>query len=193
MADCRASCAVRHVAWEGAALISPRDRNEVGTSRSERQLRAAPGSLVPGSASPLPRSHPRRQPQAARPPSLPRPDRHPAPTALERGAPAQASPRAAAGVGRPLRRVPQLSRAGRAAGPAPPPRVRAVPRGVRRGLGRRLSARGLTLARTSRSVPSMQLAFTLPGLLLDLLLVLLLVLIGRPGDRGVLASIDLRS
>jgi len=51
----------------------------------------------------------------------------------------------------------------------------------------------LTLARTSRSVPSMQLAFTLPGLLLDLLLVLLLVLIGRPGDRGVLASIDLRS
>jgi len=39
----------------------------------------------------------------------------------------------------------------------------------------------------------MQLAFTLPGLLLDLLLVLLLVLIGRPGDRGVLASIDLRS
>jgi len=39
----------------------------------------------------------------------------------------------------------------------------------------------------------MQLAFTLPRLLLDLLLVLLLVLIGRPGDRGGLASIDLRS
>ena len=51
----------------------------------------------------------------------------------------------------------------------------------------------MTLLRTSRSVPSMQLAFTLPRLLLDLLLVLLLVLIGRPGDRGVLASIDLRS
>ena len=51
----------------------------------------------------------------------------------------------------------------------------------------------LTLLRTSRSIPSMQLAFTLPRLLLDLLLVLLLVLIGRPGDRGVLASIDLRS
>jgi len=42
----------------------------------------------------------------------------------------------------------------------------------------------------------MQLAFTLPrlllDLLLDLLLVLLLVLIGRPGDRGALASIDLQ-
>jgi len=35
----------------------------------------------------------------------------------------------------------------------------------------------------------MQLAFMLPRLLLDLLL----VLIGRPGDRGALASIDLRS
>lgn len=35
----------------------------------------------------------------------------------------------------------------------------------------------------------MQLAFTLPLLLL---LVLLLVLIGRPGDRGALASIDLQ-
>ncbi len=44
------------------------------------------------------------------------------------------------------------------------------------------------MARTSRSVPSMQLAFTLPRLLL----VLLLVLIGRPGDRGALASIDLQ-
>ena len=38
----------------------------------------------------------------------------------------------------------------------------------------------------------MQLAFTLPRLLLDLLLVLLLVLIGRPGERGALASIDLQ-
>jgi len=38
----------------------------------------------------------------------------------------------------------------------------------------------------------MQLAFALPRLLLDLLLVLLLVLIGRPGDRGALASIDLQ-
>ena len=38
----------------------------------------------------------------------------------------------------------------------------------------------------------MQLAFTLPRLLLDLLLVPLLVLIGRPGDRGALASIDLQ-
>jgi len=46
----------------------------------------------------------------------------------------------------------------------------------------------LTVPRTSRSVPSMQLAFALPRLLL----VLLLVLIGRPGDRGALASIDLQ-
>ena len=50
----------------------------------------------------------------------------------------------------------------------------------------------LTVPRTSRSVPSMQLAFALPRLLLDLLLVLLLVLIGRTGDRGALASIDLQ-
>jgi len=38
----------------------------------------------------------------------------------------------------------------------------------------------------------MQPVFALPLLLLDLLLVLLLVLIGRPGDRGALASIDLQ-
>jgi len=38
----------------------------------------------------------------------------------------------------------------------------------------------------------MQLVFALPPLLLTLLLGLLLVVIGRPGERGALASIDLQ-
>jgi len=38
----------------------------------------------------------------------------------------------------------------------------------------------------------MQLVVALPPLLLTLLLGLLLVVIGRPGERGALASIDLQ-
>src|SRR6266849_137577 len=177
----------------------------MGAPPGQRELRAAARSVVPGSAARVPQSDPRREPPADRRPALSRASPFRASHPLECCTAPEARGGLAARLGPALRRLPELSRACRAARSAPPTHVRTLRRRVRGRLGRGISCRGvtrvptqmggqrraqdLTRPRTRGSLPAMSLFLALPVLLLVLLL------IGPPGDRGALATqrIDLQA